>query len=160
MKYVALMLFTVSGVLGSVVAHANTVDILELERLQKKCMVELRHQFVPKNCYQWVKKAPLRTERKKYLMEWFNAVCKKALHKDESQVQYHVHSLSIFSQECQTRMETAFAHWSYKSKSENPERLVELMIVKNGKELEYTDLHDKKKARWNRNTGSARRGLN
>ncbi len=141
-------------------AWAQDDSAEKVSSLQKKCMVELRHQFIPKNCYRWVEFAALRPERRKYLHQWFDSVCKKALYKNESLVQHHVHDLSQFSQDCQKHLELAFTQWSYKSKSENPEKVIQLMVTKNGKELEYSSVHDQNQPRSHRNTRSPRRRLN
>lgn len=144
--------FIFIGLLVVALPASGEVEQTELEALQKKCMVELRYQFVPKNCYSWIENAPLRSERKKYLQNWFNSVCKKALHKNDTHVQYHVQNLSSLSKDCQSHLEVAFSQWSYKAKAETPEKLVELLALKTGKELEYSHSHDQKKTRRNRNT--------
>lgn len=132
-----------------------------LETLHKKCLVELKYQFVPSNCFRWVKESPLNAAKKVYLQDWFSSVCQKAMRKDENQVQYHVQNIGLMSKECQKSLESAFEQWSYKSKSEDPEKIMQLIArKKSGKDLEYTVAHDLEKAKRNRNPRSARRRLN
>lgn len=160
MSSFGVLFFFVTCLFWTVGARGSESGEVDAQSLQKKCMVELRYQFVPRHCYRWVQVVPLNSERRKFLQEWFNGICKKALNKNEDHVQYHVHQLASLSKECQVHMESAFTLWSYKSKAENPEKLLQVMFFKGGKELEYSNRHDEKEARRNRSTGSFRRRLN
>lgn len=139
-------------------SHETSIDVFH-----KKCMVELRYQFVPSNCFQWIKRISLNSHKKSFLKEWFNSVCKKAMKKDESQVQFHVQRINDLSGECRRDLEVAFEQWSYKSKIDDPEKVLQLLVHGNrnaGRDLEYRDHHDLEKTKRNRNLGSARRRLN
>ncbi len=160
MKFVVLIIF------GCMVASKATGAVQEevpAEELHKKCLVELKYNFIPSNCFQWIKHSPLNVTKKEYLRDWFSSVCKKAVQKDESQVQFHVQNIALMSKECQKHLENAFAQWSYKSKSEDPEKIMQLMSKasqKGGKDLEYNDSHDLEKTKRYRNLRNPRRRLN
>lgn len=143
------------------VAYSAAEEVGNVEILHKKCLVELKYQFVPSNCFRWVKVSSLDAAKKAYLQEWFSSVCQKAMRKDENQVQYHVQSIGLMSKECQKSLAEAFEEWSYKSKSEDPEKIMLLMERKKaGRDLEYKVAHDLEKTKRNRNLRSARRRLN
>lgn len=144
-------------------AHGAVQEDVPAEELHKRCLVELKYNFIPSNCFQWIKFSPLTSTKKEYLRDWFTSVCKKAVQRDESQVQFHVQNIALMSKECQKHMEDAFANWSYKSKAEEPEKIMKLMSKgsqKSGRDLEYTLTDDLEKTKRNGNLRNTRRGLN
>jgi hypothetical protein len=160
MKFILLMIF---GCLMALEANGALQEHVSAEDLHKRCLVELKYQFIPSNCFQWIKRSPLNGKKKEYLHDWFSTVCKKAVQKDESQVQFHVQNIALMSKECQKHLEDAFTQWSYKSKSEEPEKVMQLMFKsphKSGRDLEYTSEYDLEKTKRYRNLRSARRRLN
>lgn len=147
----------------SVGARAAELPLGQSEVLQKKCLVELKYQFIPNNCFRWIKNSKFNEQKKIFLRDWFNSVCKKSLQKDQSVVQFHVQHLGALSKECQKDIAGAFEQWSYKSKVEAPEQVLELLAGradKAGKDIEYTEPHDVEKAKSNRNLRNIGRRLN
>ncbi len=136
----------------------------ELEDLNRKCLVEIKYQFVPKNCYSWVKKAPLSSTKKLFFSRWFDSVCEKAIKKNDAYVQYHTQSLGVLGDNCLKNLATAFEQWSYRSQVDDPEKVFQVVTQKSqnavGKDLEYPPQHDLEKTKRYRNFRSVRAGLN
>lgn len=126
-------------------AHAESSSVV-----QKKCLVEMKYGFVPRNCYLWAQTAQLNREKAQFFHTWFDSACQKVLEKNDEHVQYHVEHFKTLSASCKKQFVKAFQHWSYKARKETPDQLFKVLANPSseiGKDLEYSAAHDVEKTK-------------
>lgn len=139
-------------------AHAEDSSVV-----QKKCLVEMKYGFVPRNCYLWAQTAKLNREKAEFFHTWFDSACQKVLEKNDGHVQYHVEHFKTLSASCQKQFVKAFQYWSYKARKEAPDQLFKVLAQPSsmvGKDLEYSASHDLEKTKRDSSLRDFRRRLN
>lgn len=138
--FIVLFIYTAQALLGS------SLWAQDISELQKKCLIEVKYNFVPQNCFRWLQKTSLNKEKTRFFQDWFDTVCTKAIKYDQGFVQYHMSHLEVLSSKCRQNIERAFLEWSYKSKVVNPEKVFKILIKpsahKIGKDIEYDSSYD------------------
>lgn len=148
---------------GGIKSNGSSSEEVPAEELHKKCLVELKYNFYSLQLFSVDQTKPTQRDEKGILTRLVFERLQKGSAKRRESVQFHVQNIALMSKECQKHLENAFAQWSYKSKSEDPEKIMQLMSKtsqKGGKDLEYNDSHDLEKTKRYRNLRNPRRRLN
>lgn len=95
-----------------------------IEVLRRRCDEELKSSYVPIHCFQWVEKAPLNSEQKTYLRQWFDESCVRVLRRDLDSPQHHFRSVDKFGPLCRREMKQWMRIWAYRAKKEAGEELL------------------------------------